>query len=110
MPIAALSDWAALIPLLLGVVGLAGLIFTALKYNRDDTTAVVAQQTQILDNMKTLNAELRTTADSLRTERDDLRRQVATLGGQVEALRDELRLANERLSGQVERIHDRLDG
>ena len=91
MPLAAISDWAALVPILLGVLGVCGLIFTALRYNRDDTTAIVTQQNTIVDEMKTINGELRLTSDSLRAERDELRQQVDRLTGEISALREEHR-------------------
>jgi hypothetical protein len=88
-PLFAAIDIAGLVALGIGVLGVAGVIFTALKYNRDDTTAVVAQQDVILNDMKLLNSELRTTADGLRTERDALSVQVRELTEQVERLRGE---------------------
>jgi Tfp pilus assembly protein PilV len=63
-------DWVSVLPLIIGVLGLAGLIFTAMRYGRDDTTAVVNQQAQITAEMKTLNDELRITTERLRKERD----------------------------------------
>jgi chromosome segregation ATPase len=98
-----------ILALILGLVGLAGVIFTALKYNRDDTTAIVGQQSTILNDMKSLNEELRSTATSLREERDALRTQVENLTGQVEALRGELHETREHLSGGVDRIEKKLD-
>lgn len=56
--------------IVIGICGLGGLIFAALRFRRDDTTTVISQQTTILDGMKMLNDELRTTADTLRGERD----------------------------------------
>lgn len=73
---------AQLVALAIGLLGVAGVIFTALKYNRDDTTAVLGQQNVILGEMKTLNDELRTTAAALREERDYLRGEVARLAGE----------------------------
>ena len=61
-----------------------------LKYNRDDTTAVVTQQNVIVADMKLLNDELRVTIADLRTERDGLREQVTELTNQIQALRTEL--------------------
>lgn len=81
---------AQLITLGIAIFGLAGLIFTALKYNRDDTTAIVSQQNTILGDMKIINDELRSTSDRLRTERDSLATQVELLSKQIEKLRDEL--------------------
>ena len=86
----------------IAVLGLGGLIFTALKFNRDDTTAIVGQQTALLGNMKALNEELRSSTESLRAERDSLKLQVEHLTGEVQGLRTELREA----AGRIER---RLD-
>jgi uncharacterized coiled-coil DUF342 family protein len=79
-----------LVALAIGVFGIAGVIFTALKYNRDDTTAVLGQQNTILDEMRGLNDELRQTVTSLRAERDELKTRVSELTGQVELLRREI--------------------
>lgn len=64
-------DWAEALPIIIGIVGLAGVIFTAMRYGRDDTTQVVTQQAQITEEMKTLHDELRATADRYRAERDE---------------------------------------
>jgi hypothetical protein len=88
--LAAIVDWVSALPLIIGIFGIGGLIFTALKYNRDDTTAVVSQQNVIVNDMKMLNDELRTTTSELRTERDGLRAQVTELTKQIDALREEL--------------------
>jgi cell division protein FtsB len=97
VPLAAV-DLPQLVSLVIGVLGVSGLIFTALRWRRDDTTAVINQQDVILKDMKTLNDELRTTSDSLRTERDALREQVTDLTGEVEKLR------------RIEKRLDRGDG
>jgi predicted nuclease with TOPRIM domain len=99
----------SLLAIVTGILGLAGIIFTALKYNRDDTTALVGQQSQILTDMKALNDELRETADALRAERDELRGEVARLSGQVDALRGELRTAHARIEGTMARVEEKLD-
>ena len=96
--IAAIS-WAEIIPTIIGLLGLSSLIFAALRYRRDDTTAVLNQQNTILTEMKTLNDELRTTTDSLRNERDQLKVQVTELTGQVETLTEELRRFGMKLDG-----------
>ena len=57
--------------LALGVFGLAGVVFTALKFNRDDTTAIVNQQDVIVNEMRSLNEELRLTTERLRMECDE---------------------------------------
>lgn len=93
MSILAALDIAAILPLAIGILGLAGLVFTALRFRRDDTTAIVTQQSTILGNMKTLNDELRLSAENLRVERDKLAEEIVGLKGQIEALRVELREA-----------------
>ena len=57
---------AELVSLVIGVLGVAGIIFTALRWRRDDTTAVVTQQGMLFE-------ELRVISEALRTERDGLR-------------------------------------
>jgi hypothetical protein len=88
--IATIIDWANALPIIIGLLGVAGLLFTAMKYNRDDTTSVVNQQNVIVSDMKLLNDELRTTTADLRGERDGLRAQVEELTKQIQALRTEL--------------------
>jgi hypothetical protein len=46
--------------------GLAAAIFTALRFNRDDATAVVNQQKTLLDGMRDLNQELQEALDRCR--------------------------------------------
>lgn len=72
-------DLGSIIALVTGILGVAGLCFTALRFNRDDTTAVVSQQSGVLHDMATLNAELRQTNVDLRTEVAELREQVQRL-------------------------------
>lgn len=88
IPLAAI-DFSTALPLVIGIVGLGGLIFTALRYRRDDTTAIVSQQDTIFAEMRALNAELRETTDRLRVERDELTVQVERLTAQVQELRDD---------------------
>lgn len=77
--------------LIIGICGLAGIIFTALRYRRDDTTALVGQQDTIVNEMKVLNEENRQAAAILREERNELRTQVERLTNEIAALREELR-------------------
>ena len=55
-----------IIALIIGVLGVAGLILTALRWRRDDTTAIVNQQGELFAEMKAIT-------ESVRLERDDLR-------------------------------------
>ena len=59
-------DVAQLVALGIGILGVAGVIFTALRYNRDDTTAILSQQEVILGDMRSLNDELRLMIADLR--------------------------------------------
>ena len=80
-------DWATALPLIIGIIGLAGVIFTAMRFGRDDTTQVVTQQAQITAEMKTLNDELRLTTERLRKERDTCHLEVERLTGRLDELR-----------------------
>jgi uncharacterized coiled-coil DUF342 family protein len=100
---------AGMFALFVGVLGLGSIVFAAMRYNRDDTTAIVNQQSTLLGNIKTLNDELRTTADKLKQERDALREEVGRLTGQVEALRGELHSMHEHLGGQMTSIERKID-
>lgn len=102
MLVYAAIDIASLLALAIGVIGLAGVVFTALKFRRDDTSAVVAQQSQITAEMKTLNDELRTSSSTLRAERNALQMDVARLEGQNEELRAQL-------SGKMTKIERKAD-
>lgn len=72
-------DWVTALPIIIGIVGLAGLVFTAMRFGRDDTTAVVTQQAQITAEMQTLNNELRSTIDRLHDDCDKCEREVQRL-------------------------------
>ena len=93
----------------IGVVGLAGLCFTALRFRRDDTSAIVSQQSEITGEMKVLADEQRVHMEALRAERDGLKVQVDRLTGQVDALHRELRDAHAQMSGKMTRIERKLD-
>jgi hypothetical protein len=67
------------VSVIIGIMGLAGVIFTALKFNRDDTAAIVSQQDTLMNEMRGLNDELRITVDRLRHERDELQKTVDEL-------------------------------
>ena len=80
-------NFATALPLVIGIVGLGGLVFTALRFRRDDTTAIVSQQDTIFTELRALNDELRQTVDRLREERNELTVQVQQLTAQVQELR-----------------------
>ena len=68
---AALVDPGQLVALVIGLCGLAGVVFTALKYNRDDAGAIVEQQSALVGDMKVLTDELRHSEASLRGQLED---------------------------------------
>lgn len=91
MLIFAAIEFAGLLALVVGVLGLGGIILSALKYNRDDTTAIIGQQNIILGDMKALNEELRYATQALKVERDELRSEVAVLTTELATVRKQMR-------------------
>ena len=83
-----------IIALVTAIVGVGGLIFTALKFNREQSAATVTQASQILDGMKALN-------DGLRAQVGDLRIEVERLQQRVEELTAQLAAANEQLRAML---------
>ena len=63
MLLLAIGSAGEILSIVLGVLGVAGIIFTALKFNRDDTTAIVTQQGELYGEMKMLNDEVRQSRD-----------------------------------------------
>lgn len=63
----------ALLPLLTACGGLSAAIFAALRFNRDDATAIVNQQKEVLAGMKGLNDELQEALDRERAEHRETR-------------------------------------
>lgn len=98
MWVLAATDLAGWLAIVIGLTGLGGIIFTALRYQRDDTTAIVSQQNTILGDFKSLNEELRLATDRLRAERDECGEEVAKLRRELGEVR-----------GGVNRIEKKLD-
>ena len=93
------GTWA---PIALALAGLVGAVFAALRFNRDDATAVVAQQSTVLADMRSLNEELAEAAARVRLERDDLAAKIILLTAEIAALRVQitaLQVALETLTG-----------
>jgi len=76
-----------LLPALTAAAGLAAAVFTALRFNREDATAVVNQQKEVLGSMRSLNEELQAALDRVRAERDELRAEVTELRVEAKRLR-----------------------
>lgn len=81
-------DLVTALPLVIGLMGLCGLVFTALRFRRDDTTAVIDQQSKITAEMKTLADEQRAHTEEIRVERDALKVQVDRLTAQLDEIRE----------------------
>jgi len=75
------------------IAGVGGLVFVALKYNREDATSVIGQQSAILADMKALNDELAGTLERCQKQRDAARALVET----------RLEEANQVLAASVEK-------
>jgi chromosome segregation ATPase len=79
------------------VAGSGGVVFGALRYNRDEAGRIVQQQTSVLTDMRGLNDELQEALNRTRAERNELlgevrgcREEIAALSGQVKALQHAL--------------------
>ena len=72
-------DLSGIVSLAIAVMGLGGLVFTALRWRRDDTATIISTQDTLFSEMRTLNDELRTTVIALRAENDRLQAQIADL-------------------------------
>lgn len=107
----ALTAW---LPLFTVTIAAMGAVFAALRFNREDASAVVAQQSTVLADMKALNDELAEAAARIRTERDELLQRVTALGEQVadaaariELLQEEIRELRADLRARV-RFTDKM--
>jgi putative NADH-flavin reductase len=80
-------DAGAIAAILTASAGLGAVIVTALKSRGEGTTAIVSQQTAIMQDMKLLNDELRATFLETKLERDELKDEVILLRREVTKLR-----------------------
>lgn len=69
----------ALLPALTACGALSAAIFTALRFNRDDATAVVNQHKEVLAAMKSLNDELQEALERSKAEHAETRNQLAAV-------------------------------
>jgi predicted phage gp36 major capsid-like protein len=77
----------AVLPALTVAGGLMAAVFTALRFNRDDATAVVNQQKNVLDSMKSLNDELEAALQRTREELKEMRAENDVLRAEIRELR-----------------------
>lgn len=90
-------DFSVYAPAATIIVGILGILFAALKFNREDAGKVVSQQSEILKDMKLLNEQLHidlTRAieerDRIITERDSLRLRASERDARIEQLTGEI--------------------
>lgn len=76
-------DLDALVPLIVAAVGLGGLVFTALRFRREDTSSLVQQHSVVLAGMKTL-------MDEREKEREEDRREVVRLRAEIDDLKHQV--------------------
>lgn len=101
MPAAALDQ---ALPLVGVAAGVLGLVFTALKFQRDQAGALVAQQHTIFE-------ELGETADRLRAERDDCAEKLVELEEELARTQNRVRVLEgvaTDLEKQVDALVERL--
>lgn len=70
------GTWIAIVT---GIIGLAGLVFTALKFNADRSSAAVQQASDVLEDMRKLNDALHIRINDLEQEIEQLHKQVDKL-------------------------------
>ena len=76
MTVYAAIDFATALPVVIGLCGLGGLVFTALRFRRDDTSSIVSTQDTIFNELKTLNDELRQENERLRALVQELKHEL----------------------------------
>lgn len=82
-----MAEWLSVI---IGLLGVSGIVFTALRYRRDDTTAVVNQQAALFDEMRVITENLRAERDALALQVDRLRAEVGELRSAAGRIEDRL--------------------
>jgi len=90
-----------------------GGIFGALRFNRENSKAIVETQSTVLQDMKALNTELSDAAKRIRLERDDLLARIELCAVQVKQLHSQiasLEAQVKSLEGQIEGLRHDLKG
>ena len=62
-------DPANVIAIVVGLTGLSGCVFTALKWRREDTASLVQSQSTVVHDMQAINVELRTALEDCKRGR-----------------------------------------
>lgn len=82
-----LTAWLPVVTVILAVIG--GVV-AMLKFPQERASAVIAQQSTVLADMKSLNDDLGNTANRIRGERDELLAKVTELTTEIRDLRREI--------------------
>jgi hypothetical protein len=82
-------DWQFLLPILIGTGGLAALIFGALRFQREDASAIVTQARDVIGSMKELVEELESALDRCRKDRTRYVEENDQLRDDLQAIRRE---------------------
>ncbi len=83
-------DLSVVVPVGTAVVAVGGVVFAALKFNREDAGKVVSQQSVVLQDMHTLNERLHADLARAVTERDLLLGKVTDCNERIEELTGEI--------------------
>lgn len=93
-----------LISVVIALAGSGGIVFGALRYNRDEAGRIVIQQTNVLTDMRGLNDELSEALDRMRTEKSELHTDLQKAREEMQALRQQnAALAREHVQMRIER-------
>lgn len=87
------------------MVGSGGILFGAIRYNREEAGKIVAQQTNVLSDMRLLNDELIEALTRVKDERDNLQEAVRLLREKLDEETDEVR----RLRRKIESLERKID-
>jgi len=94
-----MKDWLpVVISVVVALAGTGGIVFGALRYNRDEAGKVVSQQSTILDDMRDLMAEQQSALTNARVERDEERSASQRCRDELKRLK---RVMVDMLSGRV---------
>ncbi len=88
-----------ILPALTSAAGISAAIFTALRFNRDDASAVVNQQKEVLGSMKELNDELQEALDRARSDRVACQERCREQDTEIARLLAEVRVLRHRETG-----------
>ena len=72
-------------------------VFAALRFNRQDSQAIVATQSTVLRDMKEINGELALATARIRAERDELLERILQCSHEVVALKEQVKALEDQI-------------